>query len=290
MADLSRQDVTARYPLSLFVPPYVRDHVFQGKVIFPAVEAMIVLARAVKDRHPQAALFHLACASFPRMLEIAPGRDTLDVLVEMEVAADWIRASLLTTVRIKNATMRRTLEHARVTFLQEDDVFQPAADFRTARKLGGACICVPSASIYRELIPFGASYQNVIGDLAVSRSGAFAEVSGGQSPADSLLGSPFTLDAAMHAACVWGQRFAGRVTLPVGFAGRMIVAPTHPGRFYPVRISPAEARGETLLFDVWIFDQEGAVCECIRGLGMRDVTRGDLRPPQWIGEGAWENS
>jgi len=26
-----------------------------------------------------------------------------------------------------------------------------------------------------------------------------------------LLGSPFPLDAAMHAACVWGQRFGGIV-------------------------------------------------------------------------------
>lgn len=282
--------MTVRHPLPLCVPPYVRDHVFQGKIIFPAVEAMIILARAVKDHHPQAALFDMVDASFPRMLEIAPGQNTLDALVEMEVAKDRIRASLLTTVRIKNGAMRRTLEHARVTFLQEEGGSPPTADFRTARKLGDACICVPSASIYRELIPFGASYRNIAGDLAVSRSGAFAEVSGGQAPADSLLGSPFTLDAAMHAACVWGQRFAGRVTLPVGFAGRVIVAPTHPGGFYPVRISPAEAQGETLLFHVWIFDQEGALCECIRGLGMRDVTRGDLRPPQWIGEGAWENS
>jgi len=38
------------------------------------------------------------------------------------------------------------------------------------------------------------------------------------------LGSPFPLDAAMHAACVWGQRFGGIVPFSCCFEKRVILS------------------------------------------------------------------
>lgn len=264
----------------------MRDHFFEGKAIFPAVEALIILAGAVRSRYPQAILQILTQASFPRMLAIEPAGERQHVQIEIEAQACGISASLLTSIRIKNSSMSRTLEHARVTFAQNMVLPEPTMSFRTARKLESECIHVPAVSIYRELIPFGLSYQNIIGDLSVSAEGVLAEISGGSGEADdSFLGSPFVLDAAMHAACVWGQRFTDIVSFPMGLDRRIIHNATRTGMSYFARIKPVIASGGTLIFDAWIFDQDGILYESISGLRMRDISQGRMRPPRWIKEG-----
>ena len=266
----------------------MHDHFFEGKIVLPAVEAMITLACAVRSRYPQANLQMLTQAKFSRMLTIAPACRP-EAQIEVASAGDGIGASLLTSVKINNGAMRRTLEHARVIFSQNVVLPEPLLSYRDARKLAGDCIHVPAVSIYRELIPFGLSYQNIIGDLAVSSDGALADVGGGSGEADDqLLGSPFVLDATMHAACVWGQRFTDIVPFPVGFDQRIIYTPTKKGGSYLARIVPVDVRREPLIFDAWIFDQNGIIHESISGLRMRDVTQGRMRPPQWIKEGAWK--
>lgn len=110
-----------------------------------------------------------------------------------------------------------------------------------------------------------------------------ADIQGGSGTADDdTLGSPFVLDAAMHAACVWGQRFAGMVAFPVGFDRRMIYKTTKKGGAYCARINPVNAGREVLTFDLWIFDQDGLIHESVSGLRMRDITGGRMRPPLWI--------
>jgi len=288
MENLSRQNIKSRFPFTLSTPQYLRDHSFEGKAIFPAVEALIALARAVKIRYPQATLNTMTDVQFPRMLAIKPVGEQQDAQIEIEAQACGIRASLLTSIKIKNSSMSRTLEHARVTFIQNMVLLEPAISFRTARKLEGDCIHVPAVSIYRELIPFGLSYQNIIGDLSVFKEGALANISGGSGEADdSFLGSPFVLDATMHAACVWGQRFTDIVPFPVGFDQRIIYAPAKKGGSYIARVAPVDVSREPFIFDAWIYAQNGTISESILGLRMRDITRGRMRPPQWIKEGTW---
>jgi hypothetical protein len=150
-------------------------------------------------------------------------------------------------------------------------------------KLKGNCISVPSTTIYRDLVPLGTAYQNITGDLSVSPEGAVAYLSGGGNEADEdLLGSPFPLDAAMHAACVWGQRFSGIVPFPTGFEKRIIYQKTKKGGAYLGRVVPVKVNHESLIFDAWIYDSDGIIYESISGIQMRDVTQGRLRPPQWI--------
>ena len=290
MENLSRQNIKTRFSFPLEIRPYLRDHFFDGKVVYPAVETMITLAQAVKSHYSQANLQMLNQASFSRMLTIGPA-DQQEAQIEIEVGEGGIRASLLTSVTINGGAMKRALEHARVTFSQKNILPEPLLPCHDARKLAGECIHVPAASIYRELIPFGLSYQNIIGDLAVSPDGALADIAGGSGDAaNSFLGSPFVLDAAMHACCVWGQRFTGIVPFPVGFDQRIIYAPAKTGGFYLARIVPVDTSREPLIFDVWIFDQHGIIHESISGLRMRDVTHGRMLPPEWIKEGAWKKS
>ena len=155
--------------------------------------------------------------------------------------------------------------------------------FGSCEKPEGKCIRVTAETIYRELIPFGTAYQNIIGDLAISPEGALAYLSGGNYEADDhLLGSPFPLDAAMHAACVWGQRFTGIVPFPTGFEKRFIYQKTKKGGSYLGRVVPVHVDREWIMFDAWIYDLKGVIYEAISGITMRDVTQGRLHPPQWI--------
>ena len=173
-----------RFPVTLEIIPYLRDHCFEGKAVFPAVEALITLAKSVKSHYPQAVLHDQSSALFPKILSLETAVESLDAQIEMEDSADGIRASLQTSIKINNSAISRTLDHAKVTFAKRVVLSNAAMSFRTARKMENRCIQVPAASIYRELIPFGESYQNITGDLTISKEGALADIAGGRGEAD----------------------------------------------------------------------------------------------------------
>jgi hypothetical protein len=85
----------------------------------------------------------------------------------------------------------------------------------------------------------------------------------------------------MHAACVWGQRFAGIVPFPVGFEQRIVYQKTKKREEYLGRVVPSSINKESLLFDAWIY-KEDVIYESISGIKMMDVTKGRMRPPDWI--------
>ena len=255
----------------------MRDHHLEGKVILPAVESMIVLAKVVKANYPQMKMNCLLNANFSRFLAIEPDAAQKPVFVDLEDSDDGcITASLLTEIKSKTVNVRREVEHARLEFPTAGSEELPMSPFSAVNKLKGKCISVSSATIYRELVPFGKAYQNIVGNLSVSPEGAYAFISSGDNEADeNLLGSPFPLDAAMHAACVWGQRFAGKVCFPVGFAKRIIYQKTKRGEEYLGRIVPVSIKKESLVFDAWIY-KDDVMCESIGGIQMKDVTHGRM--------------
>ncbi|GAB6267558.1 MAG: polyketide synthase dehydratase domain-containing protein [Smithella sp.] len=272
-----------RYFRDIEIPSYLRDHHLEGKVILPAVESLIVLVRVVKTNYPQMEISCLKSAIFSRFLTIIPDIERQPVFVDVENSGEnVIAASLLTSIKSKTGTISREVEHARLEFCVAGPKEICTPPFHVVNKLKGDCISVPSATIYRELVPFGAAYQNIIGDLSVSPEGALAYISGGNNEADEdLLGSPFPLDAVMHTACVWGQRFAGIVSFPVGFEKRIIYQKTKKGEEYMGRVVPVSITKESLLFDAWIY-KDDVMCEYIKGVKMKDVTKGRICPPDWI--------
>jgi hypothetical protein len=284
MEIISGLNQTKRHHCDIEVYPYLRDHHLEGKIILPAVEALIVLSRAVKINYPQINISCLQKARFSRLLSISPDTKRQPIFVEIENSGDGgIIASLLSSIKSKTGTISRKVEHASVEFPAADPTAYLPPSFCMVKKLKGSCISVPSAAIYRELVPFGEAYHNIIGDLSVSTEGAQAYISGGNHEADeSLLGSPFPLDAVLHAACVWGQRFAGIVSFPVGFGKRVIYQKTKKRKDYLGRVVSVSVSKESLIFDAWIYNLDDVMCESISGIHMRDVSQGRLRPPQWI--------
>ena len=284
MENVSRLTSPIRQSWSIEIYPYLFDHHLEGKTVYPAAEALILLSRAVKINFPQAAVNSMTDAYFQRFLSIPADTKTLAVFVDIEeVLEGGISAALLSSVKSPAGNISRTVEHARVKFAEIAGNQLPLHPFSALTKLEGECINVPAAAIYRELVPFGTAYQNISGDLSVSRAGALAYLSGGNTGADDdLLGSPFPFDASLHAACVWAQRFTDVVPFPVGFAKRIIYQKTQKRVTYLGRIVPVEVSRKPLVFDAWIFDLQGYVCEVITGIQMVDVSKGRMKPPNWI--------
>lgn len=263
--------------------PYLRDHRLEDKAVLPAVESLIVLAGALRTNYPDREIGHLRRAVFSRFLAIGPETTSQPVMIDfISHENDVLSASLSTFIKSKTSDISREVEHVRVDFCAGHPDVSTPAPFPVVHKLKGNCISIPSTTVYRELVPFGMSYQNIAGDVSVSGEGALAYISGGHHGADdALLGSPFPLDATMHLACVWGQRFAGIVSFPVGFEKRVIYRKTKKQEEYLGRIVPVNRDKESLIFDAWIY-QEDVICEVISGLVMKDVTKGRMRPPDWI--------
>jgi hypothetical protein len=279
---------TVRIPVDIPVHPYMLDHCFEGKVVLPAVEAMQVLADTVKGFRPDADITVLTDAGFDKFLYIEPGITQIAAFSDIAVHENGdIAATLLTKSRSQKSAITRIKEHASLCFsLQPPELPEPPLD--ATATLDGRCFKIPVEKIYCDLVPFGPAYQNIRRQLLLSEYGAIAKTAappdhtGADSP--ECLGSPFVLDAAFHAACAWGQRYARMVAFPVKIEKRVIFKKTLPGTTYISRILPLRIKPDLLIFDIWIYDQKGHIFEAVTGVRMRDVSAGRLKPPRWIME------
>jgi hypothetical protein len=183
------------------------------------------------------------------------------------------------------------MEHASVWFMPAgreavEVEADPPPDPVDAGAPEGPAFMFSDSRLYEELVPFGPAYRNVRGGVLLTPDGISATVSGGDFPeAEGPLGSPFPLDAAMHAACAWGQRYRNRVVFPIGFDRREILSPTRAGEIYFCRIRPLPDEGSVLRFDVRLCGPDRRPFEVIHGLAMKDIFAGRFVPPAWVGEG-----
>jgi hypothetical protein len=269
MADLSPVVENFRRQIEITVNPWFRDHRFAGKIILPGVEILLILAREVKKIRPQYNVAAMLDAGFAKFFEIGLNDKKLNAIVDLvEHDDNKITARLFSRVRKKKIS--RLMEHGRVTFKQAAGSFLPFGRLTQAKPL----FTVSAEKIYRELVPFGPACQNIIADLKLTAEGAWGRV---QAPDFSdpeqanLCGSPFPFDAAMHAACVWGQYFADFIPFPVGFAERIINNPTRAGKLYEIKIISTESKPDGQLFDLWISDSHGKLFESVKGLQMNNI-------------------
>ena len=292
MENLSQPIETIAISLAISVPAYLRDHHVGGLVVLPAVEALQTVARS-KPATWGADPCRQERAVFHHLFRIDAGAGEIPALHEHARYADGRCLSRLTTLRSgRDLRFTRRMEHVSVWFTPgEREAAEveadPPPDPAEAIRPEGPTFTVSESRLYDELVPFGPAYRNVRGDVLLAETGVSATVSGGDFPeAVGPLGSPFPLDAAMHAACAWGQRYRNRVVFPIGFDRREILAPTRAGETYPCRITPLPDEGAVLRFDVRLYGRDRRPVEVIRGLKMRDIFGGKLTPPAWVREGA----
>jgi hypothetical protein len=266
-------------PTRLKVRPWLRDHCFNDRVILPAVEAIRLLAAAAQVRHPAVSVQVMEEAKFSKFLEIPPDQDEIDIRVDVLAMADGrVQTRLLTRKQLK--TMRRLTGHCELIFGGGAEIGpvpeQPVRDTNPV-------VEVSAERIYRELVPFGPTYRTLRGQVRLGQDWAQGRL---HTPDVSVdfppIGSPFSLDGAMHAACVHGQRIVDFVPFPVGFAQRIITLPTMPDEDYVIKADLRFFVADELVYDLLILDRSDRIRERIMGLRMRDVTGGRIKPPTWI--------
>jgi hypothetical protein len=265
--------VSTRVPLVIETPSWLQDHHFEGRPVLPSVLALQALAGVVgRD---------VRCsreARFLRFLPTSPAREHIEASAELVEEPDGaVRAALLTQHTTPGG-ITRAKEHVSVVFggARGDDRAPPPRP----REEG---LAVEAAALYRELVPFGPSFHNATDPVRLwltLAEGLLVAPEG----ADGPLGSPFPLDATLHLACAWGQRFTGAVTFPTGYGRRVIARPTAPGGRYRGLVAPRPGDlSPPLLFDLWILDAaSGELMERVERVRMEDLSRGRLRPPDWI--------
>jgi phosphopantetheinyl transferase len=288
MEGLSKIIQKVRLPVDIKTDAYLLDHCFQGEAIFPAVEAMQLLATSTQAYLPHVDVSLITNARFDKFLSTGPiSRSRLiEAYNEIEVYADGrIRSRLVTRARSLKAAITRTMEHVTVQFGEKPwDPCPLPLDLVSA--LEGVCLDIPPDRLYQDLVPFGPAYHNAITPLFISENGAVGYLQAAVIENSSgLLGSPFPLDAAFHLASAWCQRYLGIIGFPVGLDRRLVRRPTTHGEQYVCRIMPADRSMPAPGFDIWIYDQKGNPREEILGLQMQDVSGGRLCPPRWISHG-----
>ncbi len=261
-----------RTPLTIPLKPWFQDHCFGGRIILPAVETMVLLGAHAVEAYPQVDIRVMEDVRFAKFLEIPPETATWDGLVECEVESDGrVRVKLLSRVQLK--AMSRIKEHGEVSFSppRADSCPNPGIDPLVPKN---SVTEVNVEHLYRELVPFGPSYHTLQQTLYLSEHEAWGKLKAPDLPVDpiqEIIGSPFPLDGALHAACVLGQRAVDFVPFPVGFDRRIISRPTQPGCSYNTRVVQRGGTRDELLFDLIIFDEDGELYETISRVRMRDV-------------------
>ena len=283
-----------RRTITLPVRPWFSDHHFAGRIVLAAVEAMQLLALTAQAAHPHLEVTKMREARFAKLLEIPPAATEIEVLVELEHGENGeISARLLT--RVEGKVMARLITHCELTFAA-DAIADAEMGKWTAEPWLEPTVAVSAARVYQELVPFGPAYRTLQDRLVLHADGVWGTLLASE-PSQSTpqpLGSPFPLDGAMHAVCVHGQSLVDFVPFPVGFAALHIVKHTCAGERYRVQGLLQKRAEDELRYDLCIFDAQEQVREWVRGLRMRDVSHGRIKPPAWIkamaqgGQGAVE--
>jgi len=271
----------ASFAITVHPPPFFRDHHVQGRPVFAAVEAMEHLAVDTCSRYPGVDGRRLKEIRFEKFLGL-DSADPLSALNRVEEYADGsMRTTLATRFKSPSAKIARTLAHASLVLGGElPAMVEPPLE--AIASLAGVCTTVEPTRIYRELVPFGPAYQNICEPLLISADGAMARV---RSPRpvdprrDLYLGSPYVLDAAFHAACVWCQQFHGIVAFPVSIDRRTIVHRTRLDEIYTARVVPVRTDHAPFVFNILIYDDVGRLYEAASGVHMRDISGGRTKPP-----------
>lgn len=262
-----------RLPLTISVKPWFSDHRFAGKIVLPAVETMLLLAAKARELHPAVDIQAMETVRFAKFLEISPAAATVSGLVECEVAGDGrVQVTLLSRTVYK--AMSRIKEHGTVVFSPAKSHSQPPAQIALP-PLSGPVTAIKVDHLYSELVPFGPHYQTLQDTLYLSDNNAWGRLKApvlAMDPVQKIIGSPFPLDGALHAACVLGQQVVSFVPFPVGFDRRIITRPTGPGCSYQTRVQLVMQTDTELVFDLVIADDDEQVYETVTGVRMRDVS------------------
>ncbi len=243
---------------------------------------MQVLAAAVRETAPRTDVLTIRDARFDKFLDIPADTPRLAAFSDIEpLSGGRVKAALVTRHRASRTGITREKLHVFMVFggstpADETEAVQLA-------DLPGNGVDIPARALYADMVPFGPAYHNIQDRVRLWPTRAEATVLAARHPTPAgPLGSPFPLDAAFHAACAWGQRYARVVAFPVGLDCRRILRPTRTGESYRAVVAPRRTAPDLLVFDLALYGLDGALYETALGVRMRDVSAGRMKPPPWV--------
>ncbi|MDR3090291.1 MAG: polyketide synthase dehydratase domain-containing protein [Desulfobulbaceae bacterium] len=275
------------FTTELAIRPWFFEHRFAGRAVLPMVEAIDFLAALAMEKFHELDVRHISNAKFDKLLPL-PDAASLPVIVEYEPLADGrVRAALMSK---KTDRINRLLGHAEMVFgrgeAAPDDESDEDLNLAPEEATNSQAMRISPARIYSELVPFGPHYHSLRGEPRFDADTATAELIAPALPfACPALANPFLLDGAMHAACVHGQRFCGFVPFPVAFSTLNIGNARdlqQAGRRCRARCRLTRANTHEISYDIVISGGSGYIY--LRGLLMKDVSGGAIKPPDWIVE------
>jgi phosphopantetheinyl transferase len=273
---------TLRSPIEINIYPYIKDHQFIGRTVIPAVELCQLLAFNIKKIIPDIINNIIYNASFDKFIDVKD-KDSINAYNDIEIYDDGsVVSKLLTKNKSEKSGITRTIEHVRLEFKKNDPQPFQELTYDIASALEGICIQIPADKVYENLVPFGHAYRNISGTMYVSDKGVIAGIGSPAYESHGPLGSPFVFDAAFHAASVWCQAYQSIVAFPTYFEKRAVLRPTSPNQQYSARIIPKQSEFNIFIFDIWIYDSQGNLCEAGFNIKLKDVNNGKLKPPDWI--------
>lgn len=265
-----------RNPVTITVQSWFKDHFFGGKIVFPAVETMLLLAARALAAHPEIDIRVMENVRFAKFLELPEGASSVSAVVECFACTDGrVQVKLLSRIQFK--ALSRLKEHGEIFFPLVKENNRSTRNNIDPAPLTGPVTEINAEQLYRELVPFGPNYHTLQETLYLSERGAWGRLKAPMlplsEPIQEIIGSPFPLDGALHAACVLGQQAVDFVPFPVGFDRRIISRPTQPGHCYVTKVIPVSRTSDELVFDLAIFDNDGQIYETVTGVRMRDVSK-----------------
>jgi predicted hotdog family 3-hydroxylacyl-ACP dehydratase len=276
-----------RFAISLPEFLEVGDHAIAGRATAPAVELLDLLVKfatkesAGSDWNSLSLPLVMRDVAFPRFLPMEEtNRCTFEITLERleepsAVKPPPIRATFTSRITLAG-NIQRTRIHAQVTLGGRPPPMPHPPDLPVPE------IQFAAERVYSDLIPFGPRFRNLHGMVYLSRDGGTGVVSSPAlpHPSPSFAGCPYLLDGAMHLACLWGQRYAGFIAYPTGFAARVIILPIAQGERRCL-VVPRVVKTRHLCCDLWLVNSENEVCDVINDLAMVPLA-GGASPPDWI--------
>ena len=268
-------ELVAEARLSAETDPYLRDHVFQGEQLFPAVMGLEAMAQAAHALTGATIPPCFESVKFERPVAVPPDGSTL-----IRVAA-LARETGEVEVVLRSEQTAFQVDHFRAVCRFPEtcvEVAAPAADMRPAKTTLmelPAVALEPVRDIYGSLLFHEGRFRRVRRYQQLTSTECVAEIErdgfttwfGPYIPGALLLGDPGRRDATIHAI----QSCVPRATiLPVGVE-RLEVAPHQSTDDCLVHARERSFDGQTYTYDVEVRGTDGRLWERWEGLHLRAV-------------------
>ena len=260
--------------LSQDTDPYLDDHLFEGRQLFPAVLGLEAMAQAVaaltgRDEPPV-----YRDVRFERPISVAPGGS-----VTLRVAA-LVRRSGDVEVALRSDRTGFQIDHFRARCVTRETTESQVADART---LNGKRLSLSSGDLYGPVLFQAGRFRRLEGYRELRATSCLAEIEPNPGndwfhsylSQDLELGDPGARDAFIHCiqACI-----PHAIVLPVSVERLTAGEIVGPG---PFRVSAHEIshQDRTLIYDLEVRNPEGELVEHWQNLELRIVTTSDHAPP-----------